>query len=228
MGFNSGLCAYPKYKDYTYKDYSNIVGVLDYYTDSFVLDRFKSLEDYCNACGYNVVDIDVIDFFNTYASQRGSNKPYRDFGSWGSASKIVYEIIANYKEAVDQERSVFELNHKDVATILEYLFEEFTKKYAVKKGSINYSFRLVDGEGENITLNRCDGVEFVLLDDNDEEQQLREYTSDKYQSDDPNLGIVIDFDFWNYYSFRDIIHSFITILETVDFDKEVVFFESGW
>ena len=213
MGFDSGLYVYPKYKDYSYKDYLNIT---------------FALEDSYSSFDYNVVDDDAISFFSNYAAKRGSNNPYRDLGGWGSSSRSIYEIIANYKEAVDQEHDAFELNYRDIVTVLEYLFEEFTKKYTIKRGSINYSFRLVDDSDENITLNKCDGVEFVLIDENNEEQRFREYTSDECQADDPNLGIVANFDFWEYYTFIDVINSFITALETVDFDKEVVFFEASW
>ena len=228
MGFDSGLYVYPKYEEYSIDDYINANTILNFYNNDQAQKTFKNIENYCEAFGIPNMPEEDLKFFKSckvFMDEFGEERVYKALGTWSSASKIFYEWVRNYKKA-DADVSWFELSKEDIFAAISYLWNLFDIKYDIKITSIDYSFRL--SEDENITLNRCDGVEFNIIDDEGKAEIIREYTSSAERMQEENLGVVLDFDSWRYYTIKDMIKVFIDCLHEVDFENEVIFFEASW
>lgn len=256
MGFTAGLYACPKYEGESLSkaEEAYIANYINYDNNEWAQKNYSSPHEYGLSGVSEFYDeglstfkppvMEKISFYNNAAAEIYDSKRFvQEFGDWCSnGSGDIYRWFEELSHQPDKQNGSkyglsIPLTSKEVSKFAEFCYQKILKNRP-KESYINYSFNYINSkeEGEDdyleeLSLKRCDGVEFEII--NDENDELRRNTvrvptnEDCEYCDGPTY-IIPDYDEWEMSGYYEGLTAALKILTQIDFDNFEVYYDGGW
>lgn len=208
MGYETFIVKYPKYKDFTLRDYEAMEEYLSWYENEWARNNYATPQAFIANMTNRVFEDADIEFFKKYLEKANNNSIYTDVIFWGSDSREIFKIVQQYfnSNAIYE----FKLSKNDVKMLLDILFKR-VNDFIGREVYIENSF--THPEDEDIYIKGCDGVEII-----DNEGNIKRLYSTREYSE----GLLIIEDYLRFNMYFSFIRALVDCLNT-DFEKEDVF-----
>jgi len=237
MGFTAGLYTYPKYNGVEYQDLNTISKTIEYDSNSWAKEHFKSAEEYAqyNNKEYRDVSNSAIDFYKNHLveDEFGSKHIWKDYAYWCSnGAGEIYDCISSLGISAGEKYDCTRiLSKKDIAAFMEFCLDEILRCMP-KQCTITHAYKYQrDEDGEipedaEITLSKVDGFEVQFIDDDGNTSLKRIDTNPEWEC---AFGFPTEFyDDWGLNGYVIGLEACSKILAEVDFENSFVVYSGGW
>lgn len=219
MGFTSWIFSANRCKEFESNSWYFIADMYTEYIHNDNLIHMYSFEDYIHNFSdeydieFKQVNMDkIINYVhdNTIIDEFGHHTIFKEHESWCSSGACFHKTVEDITN--DEEK---ELTKTGVIKLAKYAYDSL-KFIPV---CITHAYKELPSESE-LHLISCDGVE--IMEENETLRRIPTFESGSlYESKDR-------LDDSQYYAYDSLLSCCLNVLDDIDFDSQIVFYEGGW